>query len=95
MIKGDDLKNLTCIHRKHFSDIGCKSKEGTLVSIYYKYDKQHNQLFVNDYSIQFVIDGKPGINVADNNSIVSDDVYRYLFKTTYTELLKYVLTQIK
>jgi len=94
MINGDDLKGLTCIHRKHFSDIGLP-KEGTLVSIYYKYDKEYNQLHVNDYSIQFVVDGKPGINVADNNNIVSDHVYRYLFKTTYMELLKYVLTQIK
>jgi len=94
MINADDIDGLTCIHRKHFEDIGLP-KEGTIVSIYYKYSKEYKQLYVDDYSIQFVINGMPGVNVADNKNIVSDDVYRYLFKTTYLELLKYVLTQIK
>lgn len=94
MIDGCDLEDMVCIHRKHFTDIGYP-KEGTIVSIYYKYNKQYNQLQVNDYSIQFVVDGRPGINVANDNSIVSDNVYQYLFKTTYMELLKYILTQIK
>ena len=94
MINGSDLENMTCIHRKHFSDIGLP-KEGTIVRIYYKYDKSYNQLLINDYSIQLVVDGRVGNNVADKNNIISSEVYDFFFKTTYMELLKHVLTQIK
>lgn len=94
MIRGDDLKDMVCIHRKHFDNIGLP-KEGSIVSIYYRYDNDLNQISIDDYSIQFVVDGKPGINVADKQSIVVDEVYRYLFKTTYVELLKHVIAKIK
>tara|TARA_S200002703_G_scaffold141348_1_gene133152 strand:- start:7789 stop:8073 length:285 start_codon:yes stop_codon:yes gene_type:complete len=94
MIDGSELKNMTCIHRKHFSDIGLPT-EGTIVSIYYKYDKNYNQLYVNDYSIQLVVNGIIGGNVADKDNIISSEVYEFFFKTTYMELLKNVLTQIK
>ena len=92
MIKGDDLKNLTCIHRKHFIDVGLP-KEGTVVSIYYKYDNKMLQIL--DYSIQFIVNSIPGANVADQQDIVPDQLYRYLFKNTYKELHNYILTQIK
>ena len=63
------------------------------VSIYYKYTSNVLQIF--DYSIQFIIDGKPGINVANQESAIPDPLYSYLFKTTYKELHDNILTQIK
>ncbi len=92
MINGEDLENLICIHRKHFTDFGLP-EDGTLVSIYYKYNSNVLQIF--DYSIQFIIDGKPGINVANQESTIPDPLYSYLFKNTYKELHDNVLTQIK
>ena len=52
-------------------------------------------LQIFDYSIQFMIDGKPGKNVANQESAIPDPLYSYLFKTTYKELHDNVLTQIK
>tara|TARA_R110002167_G_scaffold72710_1_gene204203 strand:+ start:1183 stop:1461 length:279 start_codon:yes stop_codon:yes gene_type:complete len=92
MINKEDLENLICIHRKHFTDFGLPG-EGTIVSIYYKYNSDTLQIF--DYSIQFMVDGKPGINVAYQQSIVPDPLYSYLFKATYKELHDNVLTKIK
>ena len=92
MINGKDLKNLICIHRKHFIDIGLP-KEGTVVSIYYKYDNEMLQIL--DYSIQFIVNSIPGANVADQQDIVPDPLYQYLFKNTYRELHNHILTQIK
>ena len=42
-----------------------------------------------------MVDGKPGINVAYQQSIVPDPLYSYLFKATYKELHDNVLTKIK
>jgi len=92
MINKEDLENLICIHRKHFTDFGLP-EEGTIVSIYYKYNSDTLQIF--DYSIQFMVDGKPGINVAHQQSTIPDPLYSYLFKVTYKELHDNVLTQIK
>tara|TARA_R110001606_G_scaffold359662_1_gene511555 strand:+ start:154 stop:435 length:282 start_codon:yes stop_codon:yes gene_type:complete len=92
MINGEDLEDLICIHRKHFTDFGLP-EDGTIVSIYYKYTSNVLQIF--DYSIQFIIDGKPGINVANQESAIPDPLYSYLFKITYKELHDNVLTQIK
>jgi|TARA_R110001592_G_scaffold250497_2_gene513126 hypothetical protein len=94
MIDGRYLKNMTCVHSKHFNSVGLP-EEGTIVNIYYKYDQEYNQLLIDDYSIQLVVDGIIGCNVANKNNLISDYVYEFFFKTTYMELLKYVLTQIK
>ncbi len=94
MIDGRHLKDITCIHGKHFTNTSLP-EEGTIVNIYYKYNHKYNQLEIKDYSIQLVVDGKVGCNVANKDNIISDDVYEFLFKTTYMELLKQVLTQIK
>lgn len=94
MISNKDLKDLICIHRKHFIDVGIPD-EGTVVSIYYKYDNKELKLKIFDYSIQFIVNNTPGINVANQPSIISDELYKYFFKKTYKELHEYVLTQIK
>ena len=94
MISSNDLKDLICIHRKHFTNVGIPD-EGTMVSIYYKYNSEKTKLNIFDYSIQFIVNNKPGINVANQPSIVPNELYDYFFKKTYEELHDYVLTQIK
>ncbi|MDB4430259.1 hypothetical protein N9273_00400 [bacterium] len=94
MIDGRDLNKLTCIHRKHFDDIGL-ANEGTVVTIYYKYNDFNKIIVLEDYSIQFIVDGKLGNNVADKEDFIPNEIYEYLFKTTYKELHDHILTQIK
>lgn len=89
-MKTNDYSDVTCIHRKVFEDPGVAGS-GTLVHIYYQYDHKHNQIYVEDYSIHFIIDGVIGANVADNAEVIDDDLYQHLFKTTYQELVKNVI----
>jgi len=93
MISNKDLKGLICIHRKFF-DVGLPD-EGTIVSIYYNYNSEKAQLKIHDYTIQFIVNKTPGINVADQQSIIPDNLYYYFFKATFKELSEYVLIQIK
>lgn len=90
----DTLDDMTFIHRKVFEDSGMVDS-GTLVQIYYKYDTKNLNILVEDYSIHFIIDGVVGANIADEKDLVSDDLYRLLFKKTYHELLDYVILKKK
>ena len=88
------MTDMTFLHRKVFDDPGM-SNAGTLVQIYYKYNQENNNLLVEDYSIHFIIDGVVGANVADKEALISDDLYKLLFKKTYQELLDYVILKKK
>ena len=90
----DTLDDMTFIHRKVFNDPGMHD-DGTLVQIYYKYNEEKKNILVADYSIHFIIEGVVGANVADEHDLVSDDLYRALFKTAYHELLDYVILKKK
>ena len=90
----DTLEDMTFIHRKVFDDSGM-ADSGTLVQIYYKYDTKNLNILVEDYSIHFIIDGVVGANIADEKDLVSDDLYRLLFKKAYHELLDYVILKKK
>jgi hypothetical protein len=90
----DTLDDMTFIHRKVFEDSGM-ADSGTLVQIYYKYDTKNLNILVEDYSIHFIIDGVVGANIADEKDLVSDDLYRLLFKKAYHELLDYVILKKK
>jgi len=90
----DTLEDMTFIHRKVFEDSGM-ADSGTLVQIYYKYDTKNLNILVEDYSIHFIIDGVVGANIADEKDLVSDDLYRLLFKKAYHELLDYVILKKK
>jgi len=90
----DTLDNMTFIHRKVFNDPGMHDS-GTLVQIYYKYNEEKKNILVEDYSIHFIIEGSVGANVADQHDLVSDDLYRMLFKKAYHELLDYVILKKK
>lgn len=89
-MKEDDCSDLTCIHRKMFDDPGV-SGSGTLVHIYYKYCHKTHNIYVQDYSIHFMIDGTIGANIANNQDVIGDDLYRHLFKKTYQELVRNVI----
>lgn len=86
----DDIKDMTFIFRKVFDDPGCPDN-GTLVHIYYKFNQKNNTLLVEDYSIHFIMDGETGKNVADDQSQIDDDLYRYLFKKAYYELVDTII----
>ena len=88
------MTDMTFIHRKVFDDPDI-SNAGTLVHIYYKYNQENNNLLVEDYSIHFIIDGVVGANVADKEDLISDDLYKLLFKKAYQELLDYVILKKK
>ncbi len=90
----ETLDDMTFIHRKVFSDPGM-ANAGTLVHIYYKYNEEKNNILVEDYSIHFIIDGVVGANVADKEDLISDDLYKLLFKKAYQELLDYVILKKK
>ena len=90
----EEIDDMTFIHRKVFKDPGM-AKSGTLVHIYYKYNEEKNNILVEDYSIHFIIDGAVGANVADKEDLISDDLYRMLFKKAYQELLDYVILKKK
>ena len=90
----DTLDDMTFIHRKVYYDPGV-TDSGTLVQIYYKYNEEKKNILVEDYSIHFIIEGVVGVNVADQHDLVSDDLYRMLFKTAYHELLDYVILKKK
>lgn len=90
----EEVDDMTFIHRKVFKDPGM-AKSGTLVHIYYKYNEEKNNILVEDYSIHFIIDGVVGANVADKEDLISDDLYRMLFKKAYRELLDYVILKKK
>lgn len=86
----DDVKNMTFIFKKVFDDPGCPNA-GTTVFIYYQYSEKKNIILVEDYSIHFTIDGVMGENVADDHDKVDDDLYQFLFKTSYQELVNHVI----
>ena len=90
----DTLDDMTFIHRKVFDDPGMVNA-GTLVQIYYKYNEEKNNILVEDYSIHFIIDGVVGANVADKEALISDDLYKLLFKKSYQELIDYVILKKK
>lgn len=94
-MKAEDCSDMTFIHRKVFNDPAVAGDGGTLVHIYYKYDEKKNNLLVEDYSIHFIIDGKVGANVASNEEEIDDELYRFLFRTTYQELLDNVIFKNK
>lgn len=89
-----EIADMTFIHRKVFNDPGM-ANSGTLVHIYYKYIEENNNILVEDYSIHFIINGVVGANVADKEDLISDDLYRMLFKKTYQELVDYVILKKK
>jgi hypothetical protein len=89
-MKANDHTDTICIHRKMFNDpvmVG----NGTLVHIYYKFNHDKNDILVEDYSVQFIIDGEVGLNVADKEDLIDDDLYQQLFKETYHELINNVI----
>jgi len=90
----DMFDDMTFIHRKVFDDSGM-SDSGTLVQIYYKYDTKNLNILVEDYSIHFIIDGVVGANIADDTDLVSDELYRLMFKSAYHELIDYVILNKK
>lgn len=94
-MKANDCSDMTFIHRKVFEDKFVPGGGGTLVHIYYKYNEKENNLLVEDYSIHFIIDGKIGANVADDKEAIDDELYRFLFKAAYQELLDYVILKKK
>ena len=89
-MKEEDHSDIICIHRKEFKDPGMVGN-GTLVHIYYKFNHEFNNILVEDYSIQFIIDEEVGSNVADDPDLIGDDLYQQLFKEAYHELIDNVI----
>lgn len=89
-MKANDYPDMTCIHRKVFEDIGMAGN-GAQVQIYYKFNHDQNNILVEDYSIQLIIDGVVGLNVADNTDLIADSAYQFMFKAAYQELIDNVI----
>jgi|TARA_R110000772_G_scaffold51939_3_gene119210 hypothetical protein len=89
-MKADDYSDLICIHRKVFNCAGTAGN-GIQVQIYYKFNHEQNNILVEDYSIQFIINGVAGLNVADDPDLIDDDMYQQMFKAVYYELINNVI----
>ena len=90
MMEANDYTDLICIHRKVFEDPGMAGN-GLQVQIYYKYNHDQRHILVEDYSIQIIINGVVGLNVADDPNIIHDDMYQQMFKEAYHELINKVI----
>jgi len=85
-----DFTDMICIHRKVFKDIGMVGN-GAQVQIYYKFNHDQSNILVEDYSIQLIINGVVGLNVADNTDLIADSAYQFMFKAAYQELIDNVI----
>ena len=89
-MKAEDYTKITCIHRKVFEDPGMTGN-GTQVQIYYRFCHDLNSIQIEDYSIQLIIDGVAGLNVADDSDLIDDEMYQHMFKEAYHELVDHVI----
>ena len=89
-MKANDYTDMICIHRKVFEDSDMPGN-GAQVQIYYKFNHEQNNILVEDYSVQLIIDGVVGLNVADNQNLIDDNMYQHMFKEAYHELIDNVI----
>ncbi len=89
-MNANDYTDITCIHRKVFEDPGMVGN-GAQVQIYYKFNHDQNNILVEDYSIQLIIDGVVGLNVANDSDVIDDEMYQHMFKEAYHELVDHVI----
>ena len=88
----EEIADTTLMHRKVFDDPGM-SGDGMCVHLYYKYSKNFNVILVENFTIHFIINGNIGDDISENRDEVDDELYNYMFKQTYYEIVNTVIPE--